>query len=535
MRAFEFKIADRDDEFEAIHALNYRTFVEEIPQHAPNPQRRLVDAFHGQNIYAICKIDGNLIGMVAGRAQRPFSLDSKLDDLDDYLPPHRKPVEIRLLAIEQAYRKSSVFVRLMTLLAAHFAEQGHDLALISGTLRQSRLYRHMGFTAFGPEVGTDKARYQPMYLDIRRFTELQQVFHRVQLKKAAVVNLLPGPVAVRPEVAEALRMDPISHRSETFLKIQKRLTCQLQALTQSKQVYLMPGSGTSANDAIAARLSTLPGRGLVLSNGEFGDRLIDHAHRWRLDHVAYRQEWGESLDIPRIANLLEKTADAAWIWMVACETSTGINNPWQELASYCHGRAIDFCLDAISAIGAEPVNLENVRFATCVSGKALGAYPGIAIVFYNGPPIRTSSGLPRALDLAQYEHTDGIPYTLSSNLVSALSAALDHTNWKEKHARIKRVSSGLRRALETHGIDVLARGADASAAVITIRLPQTVDSVKLCQRLQHLGYLLSGESNYLAERNWIQVCLFGEFDANRLNNLPKVISREILHSESQQQ
>jgi hypothetical protein len=36
-----FRIADSEEEFEAIHRLNYRTFVEEIPQHPANPERRI--------------------------------------------------------------------------------------------------------------------------------------------------------------------------------------------------------------------------------------------------------------------------------------------------------------------------------------------------------------------------------------------------------------------------------------------------------------------------------------------------------------
>ena len=36
-----FKVATDDWEFEQIHRLNYRTFVEEIPQHPANPERRI--------------------------------------------------------------------------------------------------------------------------------------------------------------------------------------------------------------------------------------------------------------------------------------------------------------------------------------------------------------------------------------------------------------------------------------------------------------------------------------------------------------
>ena len=36
-----YKIADTPTEFEQIHALNYRTFVEEIPQHERNESHKL--------------------------------------------------------------------------------------------------------------------------------------------------------------------------------------------------------------------------------------------------------------------------------------------------------------------------------------------------------------------------------------------------------------------------------------------------------------------------------------------------------------
>jgi len=94
-----FKIATEPWEFEQIHTLNYRTFVEEIPQHQPNPDQALVDPFHAENTYVICLHGRRLLGMVSVRDRRPFSLDKKLENLDDYLPPHRSVCEFRLLAV----------------------------------------------------------------------------------------------------------------------------------------------------------------------------------------------------------------------------------------------------------------------------------------------------------------------------------------------------------------------------------------------------------------------------------------------------
>ena len=49
--------------------------------------------------------------------------------------------------------------------------EGFDLGVISGTTRELKLYRHMGFTPFGPLVGTPGAEYQPMYVTLDRFCE----------------------------------------------------------------------------------------------------------------------------------------------------------------------------------------------------------------------------------------------------------------------------------------------------------------------------------------------------------------------------
>jgi len=170
--ALHFRLATAEWEFSQIHRLNYRTFVEEIPQHPPNTQRRLVDQFHQQNTYGICVKEGCVIGMVAWRAQRPFSLDHKLPDLDRHLPAGCKPCEIRLLAVEPEHRRGGVFHGLMDLLAEHFTREGHDLGLITGVLDQQRLYRHLGFTPFGPVLGAGKASFQPMLLRLDRFLEL---------------------------------------------------------------------------------------------------------------------------------------------------------------------------------------------------------------------------------------------------------------------------------------------------------------------------------------------------------------------------
>jgi hypothetical protein len=180
-----FRVAT-EAEFEAIHHLNYRTFVEEIPQHEPNPEHRLVDRFHDQNTYLVAMRGERLVGMIALRSERPFSLDQKLGNVDPYLPPGRSVCEVRLLAVLPGERRGRVLWGLLRLAHEQFLGRGWDLAISSCTPGQMKLYRHLGFVAFGPIVGTAAAPFQPMYLTVESFEETTKT-----LEAKSRVSVLP--------------------------------------------------------------------------------------------------------------------------------------------------------------------------------------------------------------------------------------------------------------------------------------------------------------------------------------------------------
>jgi hypothetical protein len=160
-----FKIVTDPDELEQVHRLNYATFVDEIPQHAPNPEGRLVDPLlHRSTCYA-CTDAGELIGMVVVNGTRPFSLDKKLDDLDRFLPEGCRPCEVRLLSVTPDRRQGRVFVGLVRCVLEHCDREGYDLAVFSAAGSQARMYKHVGCQAFGPQLGTAEAPFQGMYVN----------------------------------------------------------------------------------------------------------------------------------------------------------------------------------------------------------------------------------------------------------------------------------------------------------------------------------------------------------------------------------
>ena len=161
------KLASELSEFSQIHQLNYKTFVEEIPQHKQNKEKKLVDKFHEKNHYVIAKKGEKIIGMVCYNLQRPFSIDAKVDDLETYLPTHNRLAEIRLLSVHPDERNTRVSYRILQYLCKELIAIGTDMAVISGTTRQLRLYSRIGFIPFGPLVGTTEALFQPMFITLK--------------------------------------------------------------------------------------------------------------------------------------------------------------------------------------------------------------------------------------------------------------------------------------------------------------------------------------------------------------------------------
>ena len=166
---FTFKIATEPSEFEQIYQLNYETFVEEIPQHAKNEDQKLVDKFHDENLYFICLKGEEVIGMLCYRDKRPFSLDHKIPNLDDLIPKMERICELRLLSVKKEYRNGRVFYGIIQKLCEFVFNQNYELALISGTTRQLKLYKHIGFEVFAEPVGTADALFYPMYQTVEHF------------------------------------------------------------------------------------------------------------------------------------------------------------------------------------------------------------------------------------------------------------------------------------------------------------------------------------------------------------------------------
>ena len=502
-----YKVATEECEFEQIHRLNYLTFVEEIPQHEPNSAGTLVDRFHDKNTYFIALRDRELVGMLAFRDERPFSLDSKLPDLDSYLPTHRRMCEVRLLSTLPEGRNGMVLRGLVNALLEHVVSEGVDLAVISGTVRQAKLYEHLGFVPFGSVVGASNALYQPMYVTLDALRAQTRLFPAIAKSCPEPLVFLPGPVQLDDEVQNAMTAPPLSHRSAGFLTIFRRAQDRLCNLTSASNVQILAGSGTLANDVVAAQLSLRGDRGLVVSNGEFGERLCDHARRFRLPFRSLDFPWGDRLDFDRIAAEMQRN-QARWFWAVHGETSTGVLNDLESLMDTASANGAELYLDTVSSLGNVPINMGEVTMASGVSGKGLGSCAGLAFVFHREVP-KLSDSVPRYLDLGYYVEKGGVPFTVSSQLVLALDIALNRFDGIRHFNGIRTLHSELVSGLISLGLKIVGDSEALFPGVVTVEAPGGSTSREIGQKLESRHCFVNYESPYLVERNWFQISLMG--------------------------
>ena len=537
MEDIQFKQAESCGEIEQIHRLNHCIFAEEVGQHAKTADGLLIDKFHSRNRYFIATSDGRLVGMVSVHDGPDFSIASRLSD-KSVLAHLRAPLEVRLLAVLPEFRKRSILAGLFWQVFHYAQDRRYSDLLISGITERVPMYIKLGFRPMGPPIGDGAAAFLPMRMSVEPSNTRLQIKSRLyeaRWNRSHSMSLLPGPVAISERVAQAFHQPPVSHRSVSFVEQFEESRFRLSKLMNGMSSAILGGSGTLANDAVAANLFAAFGNapGLVLANGEFGERLARHATRAGLTFEALRWPWGCPWNFIEIEDRLNKSP--AWIWAVHLETSTGVLNDLPRLAHLAAQAAIPIAADCVSSIGAINIEAAPLFLASGVSGKAIGSFAGLALVFASDEALDLVRGreLCPTFDLNEAVRTEGPMSTLSSPLLLAICEALRQNfatpsacNQRFMHHRDlgRWVRCKIRRA----GLQVLASEANAAPTITTFPLP----SHAFPRHCLRTGFQIAHESEYLRSRQWGQIATMGQLNRSILqpffDALPAIVKREEL-------
>lgn len=564
---YVFKQAETKQEFDQIHCLNHRTFVDEIPQHADEGDGKLIDKFHSKNAYFVILQGERLVGMLSLHDQPPFSVAERLRDPEILYRPGTRPLEVRLLAIEPDERNSTLFFGLIWFLYEHIKKNDYTHLYISAVVDRLDLYERLGFVALGPAVASGGASFVPMVLTVGQLpikvervkrlweSHIQKADgRRLRLDRDTTeadaprlraagpeICLLPGPVTTSTPVRAAFHEPTIYHRGpefiRRFLKVRRLLA---EMVGGGRSVAVLNGSGTLANETVAATLAATPGagRGILLSNGEFGQRLARQATRFGLEPRTLTWPWGQPWDLRAVETALAEEPLGTWVWGVHQESSTGVLNDLPGLVQLAKKHGARVCVDCISSLGAVPLDLREVYLASGATGKSLGAYAGAAIIFADPTALERveQARVPSYFDIVAASASDGPCYTFPSPTVRALETALEEYATPEKagasYARYAELGTRVREQLRGLGLEPLAADEHASPVITTFTAPGDETSLSFVERCRVWGFAIGGESSYLAARRFVQIATMGAVTRKMVSPLFTHIERWLNHARS---
>jgi serine---pyruvate transaminase len=308
--------------------------------------------------------------------------------------------------------------------------------------------------------------------------------------------LTPGPTPVPPEVLAELAKPVIHHRERDFREIYEQCLVRLGEIYRTQnEVLMFTTSGTGAFESAVANLTSPGDRQLVLSAGNFGERWASMVEAFGAELVHVRLEWGETPEPDDLRGALAEAGDVGVVYLTHSETSTGVVCDVQALASVAKEAGALVVVDAVSSLGAVPLETDAWGIDVVVSGsqKALMCPPGVAF----------ASASPAALDQARtatspryvmdWERTRAgqakldAPFTPAIPIVRALNVAMGLLLDEgleaafDRHARLGRAC---REGAKAMGLELFSPDEERSAVVTAIRAPEGVDATEIVKGLR---------------------------------------------------
>lgn len=348
----------------------------------------------------------------------------------------------------------------------------------------------------------------------------------IKIKTRIFPLLTPGPVTISKKVSQTLSKPVLFHRTDKFCALYSRVCSKLATVfgaSSAHQILILSGSGTLGNEAALSSIFGPKDKILVLSNGDFGERLMKILEVHNIEYTSIRQPWATAFDLKIIRKKINDPELTA-VAMVAMETSTGMVNPIKEISKMCKTTGRIFFVDAISALGVEDLDVtrDGIDICTSVPNKGLEGPPGLALVCIRQSILDRCKNLPPKsiyMDLlcySKYASKNQAPTTPAVSLFMALEAALDELiseGLAVRQKRYRKFSEFVRKESANLGIDLLITNRlHSSNAVTTLCFPAQVKVAELHRYL--LDHKVTtwhpSHPGTLASKNILQVSVMGD-------------------------
>jgi len=309
----------------------------------------------------------------------------------------------------------------------------------------------------------------------------------------------PGPSNADPRVLRALSEPTIGHLDPDFVKIMDETTDLLRYVFQTANQLTIPISGTGSAGMETAIVNSIePGdKAIICVAGVFGERMVDVAERSGAVVVRVDGPWGSIVDPEDVRKAIKENPDAKIIGIVHAETSTGVLQPLEDIASMAHENGMRIVVDAVTSLGGVKVPVDELELDFVYSGtqKCLSCPPGLAPVTVGPRALdfiknRETKCQSWYLDLAMISRYWGSErfyhHTAPVNMIYALNEALriiKEEGLESRWARHQLNQQALITGLEAMGMKLVVEPDYRLPSLTTVYLPDDADDVLVRSRL----------------------------------------------------
>lgn len=213
--------------------------------------------------------------------------------------------------------------------------------------------------------------------------------------------LTPGPLTTSPLVRAAMQRD-LGSRDPAFTEMTARVRRRLAKLAPEPAAFTaipLQGSGTYAVEAMLGTLVPPTGGAAVLVNGVYGARAVEALRRMGRTCEAFATDEGEAPDLGALAAGLAANPRLTHVFTVHSETTTGQLLPLAAISELTARAGRRLLVDAMSSLGAIPVDGIVTDAIASSANKCLEGVPGLSFVLVRTDALAGAAGAAPSLSL----------------------------------------------------------------------------------------------------------------------------------------
>jgi 2-aminoethylphosphonate-pyruvate transaminase len=315
------------------------------------------------------------------------------------------------------------------------------------------------------------------------------------------ILLNPGPACTTDAVKHAMvEIGDVCPREIEIGDLMKSISDKTKSLlTSNSENYesiLLTSSGTGAVEMV---ISSLPKDAYVLNiiNGSYGERIEEMLQVYNIPHDTLNYQEGE-INMDEVKTFLN-TQTYTHVSVIHCETTTGILNDIEKIASLASANGTRIIVDAMSSAFAYPIDMykHDIDIICCSSNKLVQGMAGLGIVIANKDSLSKCFARTVYLDLkSQFEYfqkTKQMRFTPPVQILNSLNVAIDELileTVEGRYNRYEKLNKFIRREMQSLGFEPLINEDENSIVITSFLEPEGFDFNNFHDYLKDNGFVI---------------------------------------------